>query len=325
MGRKATKEALEHVDLVNGTLYNSLKQIRVDCKGDNGDLPILVSVWCCQIDTKQTQKLASLIRDYINPYDDVSLTHLKRFSREEGKAMKLKSIICSTEFLETKEDVCEFIKEYSDIQIETMHELNVPRFPPPTREISQKWSSAYWPVSWKGNPNHQFLNSVEIDIEYVRNLIHSLKEIEKESNSILASIFVNQENKIQCTTKCYSHNDPFQHSIMQGIEQVSLEEQKKRKDLSTSKQDRSNYLCQNMTVFSSHEPCVMCCMALVHSRISRLIYLRSSPSSGGLETNYQLGDREGLNWKFEIWKWIDRKSESNVASSDELLSNPINY
>lgn len=33
------------------------------------------------------------------------------------------------------------------------------------------------------------------------------------------------------------------------------------------------YLCSNLHVFTYQEPCVMCAMALVHSRIERLIYM----------------------------------------------------
>ena len=56
----------------------------------------------------------------------------------------------------------------------------------------------------------------------------------------------------------------------------------------------------------------MCSMALVHSRIARIIYLEDSPMSGGLLSNYQLGDRNDLNWKHEIWKWIGREQIEEV-------------
>ena len=55
----------------------------------------------------------------------------------------------------------------------------------------------------------------------------------------------------------------------------------------------------------------MCCMALVHSRIGRIIYLKPEKSSGGLESHYQLGDRDGQigNSKYgggwELMNWHD--------------------
>lgn len=39
------------------------------------------------------------------------------------------------------------------------------------------------------------------------------------------------------------------------------------------------YVCQNLWVFLSHPPCVMCSMALTHSRIEKLFYLTNGQSS----------------------------------------------
>ncbi|KAK4051644.1 tRNA-specific adenosine deaminase subunit tad3 [Microbotryomycetes sp. JL201] len=63
------------------------------------------------------------------------------------------------------------------------------------------------------------------------------------------------------------------------------------------------YLLTGLTVFMSHEPCLLCSMSLMHSRIANLFYLKSSPGSGGLGSLFSVHEDGGLNHKFEVWKW----------------------
>lgn len=84
-----------------------------------------------------------------------------------------------------------------------------------------------------------------------------------------------------------------------------------------------DYLLTSLTLFTTHEPCVYCCMSLVHSRVRTLIFLESSSGSGGCCGSqlpdgkrcndglgegaeggpYALQEQRGLNHRFEVWKW----------------------
>ncbi|KAA1139310.1 adenosine deaminase, tRNA-specific 3 [Puccinia graminis f. sp. tritici] len=62
------------------------------------------------------------------------------------------------------------------------------------------------------------------------------------------------------------------------------------------------YLLTNQIVFLSHEPCLLCSMALLHSRIKHLFFLAPSPRSGGCGSVYNVHEQDGLNHKFFAWK-----------------------
>jgi tRNA(Arg) A34 adenosine deaminase TadA len=63
-----------------------------------------------------------------------------------------------------------------------------------------------------------------------------------------------------------------------------------------------DYLCTGYTAVLTREPCVMCCMALLHSRIARVIYGAASPSTGGaLESKFRIHSAKGLNHHFQVY------------------------
>ena len=79
------------------------------------------------------------------------------------------------------------------------------------------------------------------------------------------------------------------------------------------------YLCLRLEVFLTHEPCLMCSMALVHSRVGRVIFKNRMQHTGGLTAEmvsndtgpvglgYGLCWRKELNWQFMCWEYIESK------------------
>jgi len=68
-----------------------------------------------------------------------------------------------------------------------------------------------------------------------------------------------------------------------------------------------NYRLPNTTLYATVEPCVMCMGAIVHARISRIVFGADDPKWGGAGSLYNFAEDTRLNHQPEIIRGICRE------------------
>jgi tRNA(adenine34) deaminase len=96
-----------------------------------------------------------------------------------------------------------------------------------------------------------------------------------------------------------SRHDPTAHAEILALRDASAK--------------KGNYRLEGATLYCTLEPCIMCAGALVHARISRLVFGTRDLRFGGVRSKFQLADNELLNHRIDV--------EEGVLSADcaELL------
>ena len=91
-------------------------------------------------------------------------------------------------------------------------------------------------------------------------------------------------------------NYPFDHVVINSLISESKNKRLKRNG-------KVPYLLSGCLAILSHEPCTMCSMALLHSRIDAVIYINSNKVSGSLGSKCFLNSMSALNHRFPVYSY----------------------
>ena len=80
-----------------------------------------------------------------------------------------------------------------------------------------------------------------------------------------------------------------------------------------------NYRLPDVTLYSTVEPCAMCCGALVHARVARLVYGAADPKAGAVRSLFRLLEDARLNHHVAVTAGV-RASEC-VSRLSEFFRN----
>jgi tRNA(adenine34) deaminase len=88
-----------------------------------------------------------------------------------------------------------------------------------------------------------------------------------------------------------AHNAPIEHADPTAHAEVLALREAARKV--------GNYRLPRATLYATLEPCVMCCGAVIHARIARVVYGAADPKAGAVESRYRLLDDGRSNHRVE--------------------------
>ncbi|KAJ3231573.1 adenosine deaminase, tRNA-specific 3 [Chytriomyces hyalinus] len=168
---------------------------------------------------------------------------------------------------------------------------------------------------------------------------------DKDSRGLnIAACIVNPKtNQEVSRVRDQRHTHPLHHAAMLAIEGVAEQERWKRDHLDTASRKRKSedlddvasiqtsdaknsvdasdlgdgdasgetevdgYLCTGLDAYLTREPCVMCAMGLLHSRIRRVFYMQPR-EDGGLGSQHKIHVHGHLNHKFSVFR-VTKKTD----------------
>eukprot|EP01126_Amoeba_proteus_P060865 TRINITY_DN8101_c0_g1_i2.p1 TRINITY_DN8101_c0_g1~~TRINITY_DN8101_c0_g1_i2.p1 ORF type:complete len:195 (-),score=28.04 TRINITY_DN8101_c0_g1_i2:59-643(-) len=181
----------------------------------------------------------------------------------------------------------------------------VPEFLPLTLQQEKEWSQ-YWPIVIKRQPpttpNTDTLS--ELEVVKIFELMQIAKELaveaKKNGNKCNGCVIVDKgwsivgEGGDNCT-RCL-----LDHSVMECLNKISA------KGIQFHEE---HYLCTGFYAFCWKEPCVMCAMALLHSRIGKVFFHLPNQKRGGLVSRFKIHCQSSLNHHFHVYR-VDHLEDS---------------
>lgn len=123
----------------------------------------------------------------------------------------------------------------------------------------------------------------------------------------IGAVLISQNGDILASAhnQTISLNDPTAHAEILALRDTARKVQ--------------NYRLLNTILYVTIEPCVMCMGALVHARISQLVYGAKDPKWGGAGSLYNLATDSRLNHRVEIVEGVC-KDECRALMQDFFRS-----
>ncbi|SAM08548.1 hypothetical protein [Absidia glauca] len=272
----------------------------------------LTQVYVTRVEPKYTSQLLKFTQKHLPPLEH--LEHCKRIKRvtsSETNELVLTAILCLCNHLDLT-DLKQLAQQY-DITIEPQ-QIGVPRYAPKNKRQFEEWNPV-WPVTYREDPR-QDPKWTKDDLDTVEDHMRQLMTTgptDDDGLNVYARIVDPKTNTVLAQASDTRHKGhPLHHAVMNCIDTIANKERQnkqttnidesKRKHLDDDDDDtQAAYLCSGYDAYVTHEPCAMCAMALVHSRIARVFY--SVPTETGcLGTLYKIHSHASLNHHYKAFK-----------------------
>jgi tRNA(adenine34) deaminase len=128
----------------------------------------------------------------------------------------------------------------------------------------------------------------EQDFHFMRLALLEAQKAREKGEVPVGAVVVDQNDSIlaRAGNRSLVDSDPSGHAEMVAIRKAG-----KKLD---------NYRLPNTTLYATIEPCVMCTGAMIHARISRLVFGARDPKAGAVVSQYLIGTDRKLNHLLEV-------------------------
>ncbi len=124
-----------------------------------------------------------------------------------------------------------------------------------------------------------------------------------QKGEIPVGAVLTKENRVLARdhNRCIELNDPTAHAEILVMRKAG--------------QILGNYRLTGAVIYVTAEPCPMCASAMVHGRISRLVFGTPEPKFGAVESRFRFLEDSSLNHKVEVEGGISKEKCGDLLKS----------
>jgi tRNA(adenine34) deaminase len=141
------------------------------------------------------------------------------------------------------------------------------------------------------------------DRDYMKIALHEAEKAARRGEVPVGAVLVDAEGNIvgQDGNRSIEYNDPTGHAEIVVLRQAG--------------EKCKNYRLTGSTFYVTIEPCAMCAGALVHARVSRVVFGAEDPKAGAMVSCYRIGSDRKLNHTIEVTGGILEEESSELLRS----------
>jgi tRNA(adenine34) deaminase len=127
----------------------------------------------------------------------------------------------------------------------------------------------------------------EVDERCMKMALEEAEQAGQEGEVPVGAILVKGDQVLaKDHNRCIELNDPTAHAEVLVLRKAG--------------EVLGNYRLNNTVMYVTAEPCPMCVSAMVHGRISRLVFGAPEPKFGAVESKFELLKNDGFNHQIEV-------------------------
>ncbi len=128
---------------------------------------------------------------------------------------------------------------------------------------------------------------MSIDLTYLREAIAEAQAAEANGEVPVGAVVVHEDRIIgRGQNRVLRDSDPTAHAEIVALREAGL--------------TLKNYRLEDCTLYATLEPCAMCAGAILHARITRLVYAAPDPKAGACGSVLSVMNHSQLNHKVEV-------------------------
>ena len=146
------------------------------------------------------------------------------------------------------------------------------------------------------------MKNTVIDEKYMKMAIKEAGQAARSGEVPVGAVLVKGDRVLaEDHNQCIKQSDPTAHAEVLVLRKAG--------------EVLGNYRLNDTVMYVTTEPCPMCLSAMIHARVSRLVFGTLEPKFGAVESRFQLLRENGLNHHVEVTRGILEKECTEILKS----------